>query len=157
MPGFVNDEHNRETQVLDAPWWAHQPDGTPIETVTVYAQMIEADNQWIQRQLLGKVKLGRSTGGGRGGRGGQDIDMAEYARSRFVTLLRMIVAMTDQKGNPVPVTPQQIVRMHERDAEWIAAQLNEMNEAPVVPTEEDMATAEAKDLDPFEVAEAAFR
>lgn len=149
MPRFVNPDA-RETTVLHAPWWSERQDehGQYLERCVVYREMTERDSQIIARNTAPSMTA----------RKGAKIEMEKYvSQGRVQMLLRMVVEITDEQGTPLPISARTFEMLHTKDSEWIADQLDELNEPLVTPTEEMEADAEEQEADAHELAADRFR
>lgn len=158
----------RETVTLHASWWSDERDETGAykERVTVYAVMTEKDSQWVQANIMASLKVNAKSRGAA-------MNMAGSEQQRVLTMMRMVVGMTDETG--ASVLPQHadfktlrafFEAIPDRDLHFIEEELTKLNEPPVEPTQEDIEEAEAnaarglsdpERVDPQAVAERHFR
>ncbi len=170
MPRFVEEQ---ETVDLHAPWWSDEKDanGRYKERCVVYAQMTEADEQWVNAQAMGGIKVE-----GRGRKAMQEAmsSLRGLSATRTYLFLRMITELTDSAGRSVTLSKALILKMDKRDAEWINDEMSELYEPDVAPVlEEDVRLADEKNalaesqvargkphaefIDPETIAERHFR
>lgn len=168
MPKPIN-LHQRETVALHASWWSEERDesGAYKERAVINAVMTEKDAQWIQANIMASLKIDAKS------RGATTMNMAGSELQRVLTMMRMVVDLTDETGASVLPRNADFKTLREfyeafadRDLAFIADEISKLNEQPVTPTEADASEAAAnlargftspERADPQGVAERHFR
>ena len=110
MPRFVDDSQRR---VISAPWWGEE------ENCTI-KKFAYGDRQYLAGQTV-RVGLGVD------GVSEDEVGEVQIDRMNLAILERGIVRWTDEDGEPIPVTRKAIERLEEQDAEFILAEIQELN------------------------------
>lgn len=142
---------HRETVDLHAPWWSDAKDETTgryLERCVVYRDQTEEDQQEISRRLAPSMSAKKGAA--------LNMDKA-MSQARVETLRRMVVELTDAKGQPLPLTYQTFLALKTWDSEYIADQLDDLNRPPVDPTADDADEAARTGEDMQELAQKRFR
>lgn len=153
---------DRQTVDIHAPHWSPERDEDERfrERVVIYAQYLQADQDWVNAQIMNSFKLDSDLAqrAARGEKVDIDIDASEATKQRALLFRRMVVEMTDETGNPVPLNDHNVFEgLIGDDAQFIESEILRRARPLIEPLPQHIDEARAKKVDPQVIADGHFR
>jgi len=139
---------SRTVKEIHADWWnpmrtddgtlhgtqvSEDEPGKYVERVEIYEEMYGSDTMHVKTKLFRTVDITKSS---------DPKNAAQLARQRFYLFERMIVLITDKRGNSVPLNDTFMLTAHERDLQFIEEEIENLKKPPIPVIEQDIIRSE---------------